>query len=174
MEREIPFYPVSGMNSQEPSYIVMASIHSSHMHACMLAYMHTYQHRNGIQQRRSQGVCALKAQQQSTKPTPAPGVRKYGLFAFWATFIGYATFLAPNVNPQVVSLFFVHLCLFGVRNCVCDPPLCASGPPRPSIVLIYFIPGKTCAFDVRFYLFCFSKLILTYETGIVGSAAGAV
>jgi len=28
-------------------------------------------------------------------------VRKVGLFGFWASFILYATFLAPNVNPEV-------------------------------------------------------------------------
>jgi hypothetical protein len=46
-------------------------------------------------------VLALQAQQQSaaTLEDVSP-VRKFGLLAFWACFIGYATFLAPNVNPE--------------------------------------------------------------------------
>ena len=46
-------------------------------------------------------VLALQAQQQpaATLEDVSP-VRKFGLLAFWACFIGYATFLAPNVNPE--------------------------------------------------------------------------
>jgi|LauGreDrversion2_3_1035106.scaffolds.fasta_scaffold116194_1 hypothetical protein len=46
-------------------------------------------------------VLALQAQQQpaATLEDVSP-VRKYALLAFWACFIGYATFLAPNVNPE--------------------------------------------------------------------------
>ena len=39
----------------------------------------------------------------------APPVRKFGLLAFWASFIGYATFLAPNVDPAASAALLPEL-----------------------------------------------------------------
>jgi len=59
----------------------------------------------------AKGLPALRAQEQTAGDAALEQdpVRKYGLLAFWASFILYATFLAPNVNPEASTALLPEL-----------------------------------------------------------------
>ena len=56
-------------------------------------------------------MLALRAQEQpqADSALEQDPVRKFGLLAFWASFITYATFLAPNVNPEASTALLPEL-----------------------------------------------------------------